>query len=746
MAAIDASTERISDGLDQLSRDIDASAERITDALDTGFDRLSLDLQAIDSRLSEINATFHWGFSEIIAGIGHMSDLLSELIKIAKTPVQTVAFNHFEIARDAFRQRLYRECLEELSKAVLGDHVSPGFKLEWRFHQLMGTVRLGFAGMSSEDLQELQNLSQAEESFVLAARYAKVDYPRDAAVAFLSAGWAAYCQGRMRDALKHAEQAVATDPKLGEAFFQAAKVRVALGEVDEALPALRRAIDMDRGYALKAAADGDFQKYDQRLRAFLEALRHEKLQQALDRVRTTLDGVDKTLEELELSPESSGDRTDSDIRELREFIGTGPQLPLVDLIDAAQKVDASIAAIEGKLAVLREATQRARATLTALRFWRENSANAAGSVDLRRLLEFFAPGSSRPLSAVLAAIHPGGPTSEPGRFWSLDTSIAAVEAAARNSTILLTQSVGQISCEQEFELEAGESDQEGVVIKETAESDQEGVIIKRGRFLRKVASFLDRSPKRKQAAAPATPPSPPVPRSRRVIKTHPVTLTTELIRDDLCSGLGEVLASIEFSLIPAGQFMMGERDKQHHVTLTNSFYMGRYPVTQSQWQVVAGVSAVGPTLEEHPSFHGFDPQRPVENVSSVDCQSFIAKLNQLSGRPAYRLPTEAEWEYACRAGSTCEFCSGNDEQELRRYAWCGENSGGTTHPVGQLKPNGWGLFDMCGNVWEWCKDRVCCGGCCFIEASRCRITCRNRPDRERSWSVGFRLVRVIPEQ
>jgi formylglycine-generating enzyme required for sulfatase activity len=184
--------------------------------------------------------------------------------------------------------------------------------------------------------------------------------------------------------------------------------------------------------------------------------------------------------------------------------------------------------------------------------------------------------------------------------------------------------------------------------------------------------------------------------------------------------------------------------------------MGKFELTQEQYQQVTG------TNPSH--FKGRD--LPVECVSWVEAQEFCRKAAEQTGQ-LVRLPSEAEWEYACRAGTTTRFSAGDANGDLESAAWFDANSGGTIHPVGQKKPNPWGLYDMPGNVWEWCADRhwsyraepatdppgpllgptrVMRGGSWAHHLSFCRSANRDESNPDwRNYTLGFRVLVTLPK-
>lgn len=254
------------------------------------------------------------------------------------------------------------------------------------------------------------------------------------------------------------------------------------------------------------------------------------------------------------------------------------------------------------------------------------------------------------------------------------------------------------------------------------------------------------SPRKKRSSLPRSPGEEP----KQELKP--------IVSPDLSAMYEEMLPGgvpLEMMLMPAGRFLMGsptaETDRkndegpQHWVQIPRPFYLGRYPITQGQWRSLMG---------KNPAHFQKGDDYPVDSVTWQDCLDFLEKLKQHSGR-SYRLPSEAEWEYACRAGTTSRFFFGEDAKDLKDYAWFDGNATtallfGATRPVGQKRPNPWGLYDMAGNVREWCSDtyapdyetkrkqkpykqgdpqkRVLRGGSFFWFGDQCR--CAARHDRK----------------
>lgn len=206
-----------------------------------------------------------------------------------------------------------------------------------------------------------------------------------------------------------------------------------------------------------------------------------------------------------------------------------------------------------------------------------------------------------------------------------------------------------------------------------------------------------------------------------------------------------------FKFISPGTFVMGspesekgrsDDEAQRSVTIAAAFSLGVYPVTQSQYKEVMGDN---PSWSEGANY-------PVDDVSWEDAVAFCKKLSALPAERAagrvYRLPTEAEWEYSCRAGTTTAYSFGKTSRNLGEYAWFDGNSEVTAHAVGEKLPNGWGLYDMHGNVWEWCLDevvggsnRVLRGGSWTQGAAYCRTASRDSFGPSHNFSDGgFRLA------
>ncbi|MCP5518843.1 MAG: formylglycine-generating enzyme family protein [Verrucomicrobiales bacterium] len=230
-------------------------------------------------------------------------------------------------------------------------------------------------------------------------------------------------------------------------------------------------------------------------------------------------------------------------------------------------------------------------------------------------------------------------------------------------------------------------------------------------------------------------------------------------------------SGIVLVLAPAGEFEMGSpageagRDDDegplHKVRFDWPFYLGKYEVTQEQWERVMG---------SNPSLLKGESRRPVECVSWTGAQGFVSKLNESLGGAAglrFALPSEAQWEYGCRAGTTTRFSSGDHDSRLGQYGWYTGNALGQPHRVGEKQPNGWGLYDMHGNVREWCSDwygiypggdvtdpkrpssgsnRVFRGGGWYCDAQDCRSANRDRNSPScTSNDLGFRVALVLQQ-
>jgi formylglycine-generating enzyme required for sulfatase activity/Flp pilus assembly protein TadD len=616
--------------------------------------QLSYPIKEPYSDYPELTSDFHWVLAHQLAVMGRMNDKLGILVQNNDSPVQTLAYNHFENARDAFKRKNYSYALEEIDKAVFGNQTSSGYNEEWRFYMLLGVIHLGFYSCEVEMI----DLQKAKEAFTNAANLAQKEFPLDAANAYLALGWVNYCQNDLQDAIASTSKAIELNPKLSEAFFQKAKILMAQGQTKEALNYLSHATDQDTFYVLKAASDGDFKAHIKELNDYLSHLKKEKYQKLKNKITEDLNILKST----SMPPE------------LNEIIAE---------------------------------------------FTKEKS-----------LLEI----------------------SKSEQKWS----------TFKLKPWFVSKFIEDIKI-----------DHEAVIA--VVEPYREKVVEKPGTWYRSEKFKL-------------------ITKNRVVEKRKKIKYDLIVHRDTFMFFTGKVLAEYDMVLIDGGKFSMGDTngvgrsdEKPVQSVELSSYLISSIIVTQKLWNLA---------MEYNPSnFEGYN--LPVEHVNWYDCLEFCNKLSILAGfepvytinkeKPdfnnknkndnvrwtvscnwkanGYRLPTEAEWEYAAKGGKNCNFYIFSGSENGNKVAWHKDNSGYKTHNVAEKIPNELGLYDMSGNVWEWCWDwydaykteaskdpkgpdsgsyRVLRGGSWADSMNYQRSSGRGKESpMGRYTSIGFRIVRKV---
>ncbi len=613
----------------------------------------------LDPTGMRLSPAFTWSRGEVLVSMGGMRVPVDELQAEARSQSQAEAVQQFQIAREAFLERRFPESLEALTRALdTGPSLMVAGRLVWRIHLLRALVLLG-----SDDNTDasLVNPAEAEQSFLLAARYARTEYRLDAARALLGAGWAAYVKDkgeadrRMKAAVSYTGEALDLDGDLTEAQFQAAKFRMALGEADAALHGLRWLPLSGRVLLLKAAADGDFQSHSAKFEAFLKTLREEQL----TKIRS------------EVSPIAA---------RIRHWMADCPELASTP---AAQRL---IDLAEGSTG---------RGLLEAHRYF------GFGFREDRESLK--------------------------DSFFEVKRTVA-----------------------KEWDEEVVEPRPDGVPDASNGELQEERSAYRvEAHLRRRVVHHVDQEPEYQFLNGLG-----------EVLTTYRGTPGS---RKEFPMPPGEGTVSLAARWIPPGRFLMGsplpEADREpdevlHRVSLPDGFFFSETLCTQEQWSRL---------MPDNPSrFRG--ARLPVEQVNWEEAREFARRLTEfhlkaglISSGWRWDLPTEAQWEYACRIRKPGEFHGSIDA-----VAWYQGNSQKRTHPVGLKEPNTWGLHDMHGNVGKWCLDwygqypfetvnhpsgpsfgtfRVYRGGGWSDAARCCRSAYRGRSVPEfRSSNIGFSLV------
>jgi len=595
---------------------------------------------------------FEWRFGAALAESGGMKTPRDKLVKQAGGKDQVAAYGQFEFAREAYRKGRLDDTLEGLTKAIDGPGApAKGHPGEWRFPFLRGLALMGCISHARED--RIDPVA-AEQALVSAAELARKSAPTDAARALLAASWAAALQwsdgAEVRErALARADESAKLDPQLWEGVYQGARLRMALGRVDEAMPMLERLAARSGLYLVKALADAEFQRHAARLEPVLRKLRDDLASKAAPLILPLAERVRPLVAESDIL---------SRMPAAARVLTTADHIDSVGLLDLWGYVPDGVNADKKEL-------ETVRVTLRRVTFedWEESVVERIGT----------------------------------GQFHEVPT--------------------GEVVRVPTGELETVEE-------PVTEEYEEEVIVQKRNPWL--FRKEIRKRVKRQRQVM--------VPRQRERIDERPVTRREEIFDEvhktvqhtgrekvswAVASGV-ELIAALPTSVIELepGLFQMGgpasdnesaeDEKPQHEVVLSRPFEILNAPVTQAFYEALMGIN---------PSYFKKGGQYPVEYVTFYDAIQFCNALSRSRGlpeayviedtqvhwhglnHPGWRLPTEAEWEYACRAGS-----HGPRYGELDEIAWHEGNAGKATHPIMEKQPNDWGLYDTLGNVWEWVWD------------------------------------------
>ena len=364
-AVLDEQLQGLKGAASDICAGISAETQRVLGSVDSMTSVLSTEIgtlsAGIESGLGHVSGVLEEGFAGLLRSSDEIKQELKRLVELVEFEEQRKAMENFRYAVFAMHRGLWEEALDYVTAAIEGDEHSKGYRLDWHFHWVKGELLLG--SPARHDWMGLNPVA-AEQAFLLAARYAKADSPDEAARSLLMASVAAYAQSheaaaKLDDMRRHAEAAHALDPDLAQAAFQFAKAEMALDAPDAALPLLRKAIDGDISFAIRAAEDPDHRRHAPSLNRFFETLRQEKAREVAERARAASESTDPIASKLvDFASEPA-------VRRLCEVAGgSSMDWPLIELLEyGASGLDADRDAAETlKRAVLTD-VERARAAV-----------------------------------------------------------------------------------------------------------------------------------------------------------------------------------------------------------------------------------------------------------------------------------------------------------------------------------------------------------------------------------------------